>query len=156
MAKRRIADRRQPLFSYLDRSPGETALEAMSIEESETLLDSSISSNPCDFNPPAYVRETSLGSITTSTQSTTLNSTKFLSPAVTVVDIDLKSRSIEECNADIQPPPPHHNRRTKHRKCYDGITDEMAMKSGRPTVLMAIESNQNIIRDTLEPTTSGT
>lgn len=106
---------------------------AMSIDESETLLDSSLASDFQPLQPPSsYVRDTSMGSI--NTQSTTLTcASKLMSPAVTV-DIDFNQK------------------RMKRRKSYDGITDEMGAKG---SVLRAIESNQNIVRDTLDRHTSG-
>lgn len=126
--KRKSAERRQPLVSYTSPNdiPG-------TMSESETLLDSSLAS---DFQPPqpsSYVRDTSMGSINTQSTTLTCNS-KIMSPAVTVVDIDFNQK------------------RLKRRKSFDGITDELG---GKGSVLRAIESNQNIVRDTLDRQTSG-
>lgn len=162
MAKRRLADRKQPLFSHLDRSPSDPPEMSMGLDESETLLDSSTSSflNTLEFQAPSSVlRDTSLASI--NTQSTNLTMTgsnsKLISPAVTVVDIDLKTHSIEEFH-EVPQTSTRHPRRSRHRRSYDGLTDEMPMRcvggALKGTVLMAIESNQNIIRDTMEPQTS--
>lgn len=160
-----MAKRRQPLISYLSEPH-----EVMSIEESETLLDSSLTSSlsayastgggvfsaeyPTNSHPPAYNRESSRGSI--NTQSTTLTgSSKFISPAVTVVDIDLKSRSINEFDEDERTGTTHHHqRRMRRRKSLDGINDDRA-KTKSSSLLLAIDSSQTISRDGLEPQASG-
>lgn len=157
-----MAKRRQPLISYLSEPP-----EVMSIDESETLLDSSMASGVNVFpsggdyqHPPlppqypsGYAREISMGSI--NTQSTTLTgNSKFMSPAVTVVDIDLKARSIDEFE-DIQRATTHHQRRLRRRKSYDGLNDEISKKTKSSSMLLAIDSNQNVSREGLEPQASG-
>lgn len=158
-----MAKRKQPLTSYSSEPH-----EVMSIDESETLLDSSLTSSlnvypgggagqqSADFPPhhrPAYNRESSLGSNTT--QSTTLTgNSKFMSPAVTVVDIDLKARSIDEFE-EIQRATTHHQRRMRRRKSYDGINEEMSAKTKSSSMLLGIDSSQNVSREGLGPQASG-
>lgn len=145
----------------------------MSIDESETLLDSSLTSglnilpatSSGDFQPhhhhPAYVRESSLGSI--NTQSTTLTgNSKLMSPAVTVVDIDLKSRSIDQFDEIHRTTTHHQQRKLRRRKSYEGINNDetsgggSASKTKSSSMLLAIGSSQNnISRDGLEPQSTG-
>lgn len=160
-----MAKRRQPLVSYLSEPH-----EVMSIDESETLLDSSLTSslNVCypgsgggepSLPPPPsssynYLRDNSLGSI--NTQSTTLTgNSKFMSPAVTVVDIDLKARSIDEFDEIQQRTSTAHQRRLRRRKSYDGINEQMSAKTKSSSMLLAIDSSQNVSREGLQPQASG-
>lgn len=159
-----MAKRRQPLVSYLSEPH-----EVMSIDESETLLDSSLTSslNVCypgshgdpPLPPPPsssynYLRDNSLGSI--NTQSTTLTgNSKFMSPAVTVVDIDLKARSIDEFDEIQQRTSTAHQRRLRRRKSYDGINEQMSAKTKSSSMLLAIDSSQNVSREGLQPQASG-
>lgn len=159
-----MAKRRQPpLHNYLSEPP-----EVMSIDESETLLDSSLTSSlsvypssstgQADYHsglhrPSSYARESSLGSI--NTQSTTLTgNSKLVSPAVTVVDIDLKARTVDEFD-DLQRMTTSQHRRLRRRKSYDGMNEELAGKAKSSSMLLAIDSNQNLTRDGSELQTSG-
>lgn len=153
MAKRS----RQPLISYLSEPH-----EVMSIDESETLLDSSLTSSlnvypggepPPSMPLPAYTRDNSLGSI--NTQSTTLTgNSKFMSPAVTVVDIDLKARSIDEFDEIQQRTTTStHQRRLRHRRSYEGVNEEKTKSS---SMLLSIDtSSQSVSREGLQPQASG-
>lgn len=148
---------RQPLISYLSEPH-----EVMSIDESETLLDSSLTSSlnvypggepPPSMPLPGYTRDNSLGSI--NTQSTTLTgNSKFMSPAVTVVDIDLKARSIDEFD-EIQQrnTTSTHQRRLRHRRSYEGVNEEKTKSS---SMLLSIDtSSQSVSREGLQPQASG-
>lgn len=154
MAKRS----RQPLISYLSEPH-----EVMSIDESETLLDSSLTSSlnvypggepPPSIPLPGYTRDNSLGSI--NTQSTTLTgNSKFMSPAVTVVDIDLKAtRSIDEFDEIQQRTTTStHQRRLRHRRSYEGVNEEKTKSS---SMLLSIDtSSQSVSREGLQPQASG-
>lgn len=139
MAKRRIiADRKPSRISYLGRSPSEP-LEVMSLDESETLLDSSSGTNVYpgggnDFQTPSSTpfpdfRDNSMGSIATQSTTLTSNSRQFISPAVTVVDIDLKVGSLDEYDENQPPPPVQRQRRAKRIKSYDGLIEGMPGKA---------------------------
>lgn len=153
MAKRS----RQPLISYLSEPH-----EVMSIDESETLLDSSLTSSlnvypggepPPSMPLPGYTRDNSLGSI--NTQSTTLTgNSKFMSPAVTVVDIDLKARSIDEFDEIQQRTTTStHQRRLRHRRSYEGVNEDKTKSS---SMLLSIDtSSQSVSREGLQPQASG-